>query len=213
MFPWDWLFDENNPVNKVTRAVYDFVYRIVSYVVDWFSIGIYAIWTVLYTIGAQVASIFVRFAELVANIAVTIATTVAHVVAEITKWVGGLIANVWGYVTGFFAWITARVVWLEAKIAQVFQDIIKWVYDNFIRPIWDKITDTISWVTGWINRIWMYIEHPELLVELIGGVLMRLWTQYVLRFGSAFARWLVRSMMGMAGEIFDLLERILDSVL
>jgi hypothetical protein len=213
MWPWEWLFDPSNPINKVGKAVYDFVYRIISTIMGWLTGIITAIWATLYTIAAQIANMLTQFVDFVASVAWTVAMSILHAVQQVEAWVGQLISNIWGYIWGMLSWISSAIAWLELKIYQVFQDMIKWVYDNVIHPIWDALNEFRIWATHWILVIGMYINHPELLIDLIGATLWRLWTQYVVRYGSALARWMLRSMMGMAGEIFDLLEHILTSII
>lgn len=133
--------------------------------------------------------------------------------AQITSWVIGLWNQLWSYVVE--AWNFAH--WVYSYLYNLVSGWINQVYQWVLRNIWDPL---YNWVTGiyksltrWINYILQYIEHPELLANLIGGYLIKVWLQLAKRFAVPLARWWMRTMMSLAGEFYDIIESILSAIL
>lgn len=213
MFPWDWILDPGNPVNQVATKIYNFVANAISGVMSWVSAAITTIWATLSMVFAEISNLWNQLVNFAVSIAVTVANAVTTAFSRITSWVSSIIANVWNFALSAYNWTIQQVHRLEQLIYSSVRDALNWIVQNVVQPVIATFEVFKTFVLVWINRLIQYLQHPELLAELIAGALLKLWMQYVARFGTVIARWLLRQMMSTAGEVFDLLERILASIL
>lgn len=213
MFPWDWILDPSNPVNQVATKIYNFVANAISGVMSWVSAAITTIWTYIIAIASEVTNLWNQFISYVVNIAVTVASAISSAINSVIRWINGVIAQVWSFIQGVYTWTIGEIHRLEQAIYNGIQDVIRWIVQNVVQPVVAAFTVFEQFATRWLNLFIQYVQHPELLAELLAGALLRLWIQYVRRFGSVIARWLLHQMMSTAGTVFDLLEHILVSIL
>jgi phage-related protein len=213
MWPWDWVIAAGNAVAGISQQVYDWVSRLIASVTSWVTNAFNVVWNAIGTLVADIASVFgsaIAFAE---SLLGQLWGVIQQVRQDITNWVTRIWNDVWNYARGVYDWALNELGNLERSVDALFNAVYQWVQREVFDPLKRLYDGLMSWVTGWINKIWQYIQHPELLVQLVGGFLMRTWLSYVRQFGPVLARWLIRNMRGLAGEVFDLLEHVISSVL
>lgn len=213
MWPWDWVIAAGKAVSGISQQVYDWVTQLIASVTSWVNDAINSIWKGINSVWADVTHVWNQLVGFIDNLASSLWGGITHLWNIIQGWVLSLVNDLWSFVRWLYDWASKFIDSVWRQLVKYVNDVYQWV----LREIWDPLKrlydGILGWATQWITRIWQYIEHPELLVQLIGSFLLRMWLQYVLRFGAVFARWLVRNMMGMSGLIFDLLEHVLSSIL
>lgn len=213
MWPWDWISSAGNAISGLGQKAVDWVNSLIASVMSWVTDAVNSIWGAIQGIWRDAIHTWDLLVGYINNLTQTVWDWITHTASQIYEWALRLINDLWHYIYGFYAWALSQVEWLAGQIAKVFRDIYDWV----LREIWDPLYRAYTWIKDfvetWIPRIWQYIEHPELLVQLIWAFIVRMWLQYVIRFGLVFTRWLVHNMMGMAGEVFDILENIMANIL
>lgn len=133
--------------------------------------------------------------------------------ADIVRWTSGLINQLWSYVQealNFAHWVYS---YLTGLIARAINDMYQWVLRNIWDPLYNWVTGIYKYLTQYINYILQFIEHPELLAQLIGTYLLKTWLSLAKRFAVPLARWWMRTMMSLTGEFFDIIESIISQVL
>lgn len=211
---WDWLLGGGTILaSGVPKQVYDWVISGLSWLWAWVSSAITQIWATITTIWNSIRNLWSQISAFVMTLLVSIENWVKSLVQSVVSWVTGWIAQLWGYVTGFFTWIGTQLTNLWNYIYGIAATIIRWVNDNVIVPLTSAINNIRAFFTQWIVRIWMYIQHPELLVNLIAGALLALWQQYIQQFGGMVVRWILQKSLQQAGFFYDVIETILASIL
>lgn len=213
MWPWDWVTALGSGISGISQKIYDWVSQQIASVMSWVTSAISDIWNAISAIYRDISNLWNQIVGFVVNLIGTITLWVENIVQGITRWVEQLVGSLWQRVTDVINWILGEIGRISAYVSSAVQNIIRWVYNDVWLPIVRAVNDVRNFAVQWIGRIWQYFEHPELLVALIAGNLLRLWQQYILRFGTAIAKWLLRKMMGLAGEVFDLLEMILSAII
>lgn len=213
MWPWDWVIAAGNKLAGVSKDVYDWVSSLIASVTSWVNDAINSIWHGINQVWADITRVWNTLVAFVSTLAAQVWGAIARAVDQLTSWALRLINDIWGYLRGLYDWIVRQIDRVWHDVLALIDEIYRWVKKEIWDPLVRLYNDIKDWVEQWIARIWQYIEHPELLVQLIGSFLLRMWTQYVLRFGSVIVRWLLHHMTSMAGEVFDMLESIISSVL
>lgn len=136
-----------------------------------------------------------------------------HIFQDITKWVSGLWDQLYQLIVQ--GWNFAHWVYnyLYNLVTGWINDVYKWVIRNIWDPLYNWATGLFKYLTQYINYLLQFIQHPELLAELIGGYLLKTWLSLARRFAVPLARWWMRTMMSMVGEFFDIIETIISQVL
>ena len=213
MWPWDWITSAGNAISGLGQKAVDWVNSLIASVMSWVTGAINSIWKSIQSTWDDIDNMWNRLVGYIDNLTQTAWNWVTHTASQIYDWALRLINDIWHYIYGLYSWAVSELDKLGRLIERIWSDIVGWV----VREIWDPLKrlydDVKNFIDTWIPRIWQYIEHPELLVQLIGAFLLRMWLQYVIRFAGVLTRWIVRNMLGMAGEVFDVLETILANIL
>lgn len=213
MWPWDWVIAAGQWISGVSQSVYNWVTRLVTSVTDWATNAFNAVWTYLGTLVSYIASVWDRTVMFVNTLAAQVWAIIAKTGQDISNWVTGIWNDLWKYAKSAWDWSVQAVDKIYHWIDYVVNAVYSWVQREVWQPLkraWDDFT---NWASGWITRIWQYIEHPELLVKLLGSFLLSMWTSYIRQFGITLTRWFIRNMRGLAGEVFDLIEYILSAII
>lgn len=213
MWPWDWVIAAGNAISGLSQKAIDWVNSLIASVTSWVSSAIDSIWSSITGIWHDIQSVWDQLVGFVNNLWVQLWAGITSLGHTISDWVSRLVNDLWSFINRLYDWASNELGRLGGLIDKVWNDITRWVQTEIWDPLVRAYEDVKTWVTGLFNRVWQYIEHPELLVSLIGGFLLRLWMQYVMRYAMPLARWVVRNMMGLAGPVFDLLESILTNIL
>lgn len=213
MWPWDWVIAAGRGVVGLSQKVVDYINSVIASVMSWVTSAIASIWSGLGTLVSDVALALGQAINFAENLVKQVWDALEFLSRTLNQLVYYLFNTAWQYIQGIFNWVVGQLARLEANLLSWANDVYQWVLREVYDPLKRAYDGMLNWATGWFNQIWQYIQHPELLVQLIGAFLLRMWLQYVLRFAAVFTRWIVRNMMGMAGEVFDVLENILSNIL
>jgi phage-related protein len=213
MWPWDWVISAGKYIAGVSQDVYNWVTSLIASVTSWVTDAIDSIWHTIETIGRELGSVWSHIAETVENAVSAVYGWIRHLVQDVYDWASRGLQDLWNWARGTWDWIVRQIAEVRNWIASGLQQIIDWVNREVWQPLVRLYNSLRDYASGWIARIWQYIEHPELLVELVGGYLLKMWLRYVARFGLSIARFILRQMMSLRGEVFDLIEHVLVSIL
>lgn len=213
MWPWDWVIAAGNGISGIAQKIYDWVTQQIAALTSWVTSAISDIWNAISRIYQDIANVWNEVVRFVVNLVAMAEAWVENTVNGILRWTGEQFLHLVNSINDFIQWVEQSIGRLTNQLVGYIQGVVRWVHDEVWVPLVRAISDVRSFVTTWIPRIWQYIQHPELLVKLIAGDLLGFWQRYVMRYGTAIARWMLRKMMGMAGEVFDLLETILSAII
>lgn len=158
------------------------------------------------------------------NLAVSIEQWGNSMFNNIVGWVNSIGANIMRWASGLINQVVqlAREAWdfghwvysyLYNLVSGWINDVYRWVLQNIWQPLYNLATGIYRDLTAWVNYILQFIQHPELLANLIGTYLLKEWLSLVKRFAVPLARWWMRTMMSLAGEFYDIIETIISQVL
>lgn len=211
--PWNWVkagwdFSFGN-----VKALYQWVLTTVAQVYDYVNGWIQWLESAINSVYQYAANLAVSVEQWAATVYGNVTGWVQNLIAQLEAWTVGLWNQVWQYAKealDFAHWVYS---YLYNLVSGWIQDVYQWV----LREIWDPLYNWINGIykslTSTINSILMYIEHPELLANLIGGYLIGAWVSLAKRFAVPLARWWMRTMMSLAGEFIDIIESIISNVL
>lgn len=213
MWPWDWISSAGNAISGLTQKAVDWVNSLIASVMSWVTDAINKIWHSISSVWDDITSVWNRLVGYINNLTDMAWRWVSNTARQIYDWALRLINDLWGYVKWLYNWAANELDHLYHLIWGWVQDVYNWVRREIWDPLYRLYNDVKNWFIQMFNRVWQYIEHPELLVKLIGGFLIRVWVDWVKQFGPMIVRWLIGNMRGLAGEVFDLLEHIISAVL
>lgn len=213
MWPWDWVIAAGSAISGVSQAVYNWVTQLVTTMMSWVTDAINSIWNTIKSIWDGIHNVWDQVSRYAEELVNGVYRFISSSVSDIMNYVGRLIDDVWHYAQSVYEWVVRSLSDLENRLLSYVNRVYNWVRTEIWDPLNRLYNGIRDWATQWIGRIWQYIEHPELLVNLIGAFMLRMWMQYVIRFAAVFTRWLIRSMASMAGEVFDLLEHVISSII
>jgi hypothetical protein len=213
MWPWDWVIGAGNAIAGISQKVYDWVTSQITAVMSWVMDAINSIWASISALWSEVERVAESIASGLVDIATSFTAWISSAITGVLSWAEGKIAELWSYARGVYNWAIGEFDHLRSLISDAVSGVLSWVDRNIWQPLNAAYRDVRNFVDIWIPRIWQYFQHPELIADLVGAALLRLWQRYVLRLGPAIARWLIHEMMKAAGEVFDLLEYILSSII
>lgn len=133
--------------------------------------------------------------------------------ADIKRWVSGLWDQLWQYVKEAWDFAHWSFNYLYNLVSGWINDVYKWVLRNIWDPLYNYITGVYKTLTKAINDVMQYIQHPELLANLLGAYLIRSAMSLAKRFAVPLAKWWMRTMMSLAGDFMDIIESIISQVL
>lgn len=132
---------------------------------------------------------------------------------NIMSWASRLIQQAWSFIQETWDFAHWVYTYLQNLFAGWINDVYKWVQREIWDPLYNWVTGIYKQLTGWINYLLQYIQHPELLASLIGSYLIKAMFPIAKRLAVPFARWLMKTMMSMVGEFYDVIETVISHVL
>lgn len=213
MWPWDWIAAAGSGISGLTQKAVDWVNSLIASVMSWVTDAVNAIWRGINNVWHYTSVVWDAAVRFVNETASTIWQWIIHYSTWLGHWILGMVNDLWGYAVSVYKWALNQFDQVWNYIYGAVRDIYAWVNREVYQPLYRLYNGVVSWVSQLFNQVWQYIQHPELLVSLIGGYLVRTGWKYVRQFGAPVTRWIVRNMMGMAGEVFDVIEGIISSIL
>lgn len=213
MWPWDWIKAAGSAISGLSQKAVDWVNSLVASVMSWVTDSLNAVWSSITGLWNDITGVWNKLVGFIEHTAETIWNTFYRWTHIIADWITGMISQLWQYAQGIYNWALKQINAVWNYIFQFARDIYSWILRNIWDPLYQDFQNATAWASQWFNQIWQYIEHPELLVNLLGRYLLTVWLQLVKQFAVPLVRWLIRAMRTMAGEVFDLLESVISSII
>lgn len=105
------------------------------------------------------------------------------------------------------------IVRLANDIVSAVRNVTSWVIDHVYRPLLNDVTTVWHWITHEGAFIYDLITHPEKLAALLASYLWGSWLGLFKSHGKQIARWLLKGMPNMVGELTDALETFISNLL
>lgn len=213
MWPWDWIIAAGSGISGLGQKAVDWVNSLIASVMSWVTDAVNTIWRTISNIWNYIAHVWLVINSFVVQVAENIYRWADHEIHIISDWILGMVNQLWAYAQSLYKWATNQLNQVWNFLFQFIHDIYSYILNNIWNPLYQDFQDAKAWASQWFNSVWQYIEHPELLVNLIGHYLMTVWLQLARQFAVPFVRWLIRAMRSMAGEVFDMLENVISSII
>ena len=208
---WDWLSNQFGNVFSDVNSAYQWLMGVIRSVWSWLwssLVGIYAEFTVLM---ADIGSIAQGFFSLVYSIWAQAQTLIFAVFGSLASIIGTQVSRLWSYALSMYATFADLSNKAFTLIYNVEQRIYGWIGTYVVAPF----TAIIGAISGRLGHLWDeyfgLITHPERIVKLIGGYLWSAWHDILKKGGRGIGRFLLHGMMGIAGEVWDVMESILSA--
>lgn len=213
MWPWDWIKAAGSALSGLSQKAVDWVNQLIASVMSWVTDAVNSIWRTISSIWDDIAKVWDNVVSFVTNLVNDVWRGISTLTNQVFRWIADGVNQVWQYAKGAYEWAEQEIGRVSTWVTNMFEYIYTWVKQNVYDPLVKLYDDVKNWVIQTFNQVWQYIQHPELLIKLIGGALMHLWMQYVRQFALVFVRWIINAMKSMAGEVFDLLESVLSNII
>jgi phage-related protein len=191
---WNWIL-------KTISAVYSFIDREFQ-VVERYATDVYNYLDGLFHTAWN-------FIVQVYNYAKSIVDVVIH---DVVSWVTRIWNDVFSFAKGVYEQLVQWADYFKHLIASVIDDIRTWVVNNIWNPLFNSIKEALGWITHEGAMMYDLLTHPDKLVALLGGYLWSAFLGLIKAGARPIGRFLVHIMMGMAGEVADVLEAIISSL-
>lgn len=211
--PWNWVKGLWNASFSTIKQLFQWVinefgllYDYVNALILWIETAV----TAAMTYAANLATSIEHWVDSIWN---NLVAWIKQISADIIAWTARQINSLWADIRA--AWDFAHWVYsyITGLIDRVIADVYRWVIQNVWNPLYNWVTGIYRNLLQYINYILQFIEHPELLAQLIGAYLLKTWLTLAKRFAVPLARWWMRTMMSLVGEFFDIIETIISQVL
>ena len=186
----------------------------------------------------QIASVYTWIDNILASIGaefMAIASTIAGYFTEAMIAIGAAVVDAAAFTMKMFgdiySWATAELYALSVQLGGMFsyftrglsdawntftgwiEQLRQWVEQNVLGPLTSWLKTLEGYVTYWLGYILKYIQHPELLVQLLGGYLASAWLALLKQFALPITRFIMNNMRSLADEFVGLLEEIISAIL
>jgi phage-related protein len=213
VWPWDWVIAAGRGVAGLSQKAVDWVNQLIASVTSWVLTALNSIWSTIGSIWSDITHVWNSLMQFVGQISVDVASAITRETSQVVSWITQGLNAVSSYIDYVYHWTVDQVTRLEGYAGGLVQEVYRWVDRNVYQPLARGYNSLLSYITSMFNRVWQYIEHPELLVSLIAGYLLSVWLALARRYAVPVTRWIINMMKSLAGEVFDLLETVLSSIL
>lgn len=213
MWPWDWVIAAGTGLSGLTQKAINWVSSLIASVMGWVTSAITALWGTIYSLWSDINHVWTSILSWVGSIVITVAGAIDRFSHVISNWILGLVGALWSYVKSLYLWAVGQFNTIWGFVNRLAGDLYGWVIREIYNPLLSLYNGIRNWVSQMFNDVWQYIQNPELLVNLIGSFILRNLLKYAKQFAVPVTRWFIRNMRGLAGEVFDLLESVLSSIL
>lgn len=134
-------------------------------------------------------------------------------IGNLRQYVDARIDNLSSSLSSRIDWFMRIVNILVFGLRLLIDGLKDWVETAVAGPIWNALNAFISRVTGELWTLFQYILHPELLVKLIGGYLFSAWLALLRAFAVPIARYIMRTMFALKGELIGILLDAIAAIL
>ena len=105
------------------------------------------------------------------------------------------------------------VVRLGNDIVSAVRNITAWAIKHIYDPLDKAFTSAWHWITHEGAFAYALLTHPERLAAILAGYLWKSWLALIRANSKQIARWLLKAMPGMVGELTDAVESFIHDLL
>lgn len=192
---WNWIL-------KTISAVYSFIDREFQ-VVERYATDIYNFLDGLFHTAWNFIVQVYNYAKSIVDV----------VIRDLISWVTRIWNDVFSFAKGVYEQLVQWVDFLKHLIASLIDDVRKWIINDIWNPLFAAIKTALDWITHEGAMMFDLLTHPNKLVALLGHYLWVAWLDLIKVAAKPIARWLLHTMMGMAGEVADVIETIIASLI
>lgn len=161
-----------------------------------------------------------REVEDISMVMLVIRTMVTALTAIVVINIGNLRSYVDARIDSLSSSLSSRIDWfmrivniLVFGLRLLIDGVKQWVEETVAGPLWNALNAFITRVTGELWTLFQYILHPELLVKLIAGYLFSAWLALLKAFAVPIARYIMRTMFALKGELVGILLDAIAAIL
>lgn len=213
MWPWDWVIAAGNAVSGLSQKAIDWVNSLIASVMSWVTSAINSIWSTISSIWADIQSVWNGLVSFINTVASEVWTGIRVLTVQVTGWIVDAVNGVRQFAEDAYHAVWNALNNVSNFLNGVINQVYRYIKEGVLDPLTRLYNDVKNWTVYTFNRVWQYIQHPEMLVSLIGGYLFSIWLQLVRRYARPVVHWIINVMKSMAGEVFDLLEEVISSVI
>lgn len=138
---------------------------------------------------------------------------VAVYIRNVIRWAQRLYDTLRKYAIGVYRFAVKWVDYVIKLVARTVGDITGWVIRDIWKPLHDFIAQAWHWVTHEGAYVYGLITHPDRLAGLLAHWIWISWISVTSKYARPIARWLLHQMPGMAHDVIDVFERILEALI
>lgn len=192
---WNWIL-------KTISAVYSFIDREFQ-VVERYATDVYHYLDGLFHTAWNFIVQVYNYAKSIVDV----------VIRDVVSWVTRIYNDVYGFAKGVYEQLVQWVDYLKHLIASAIDDVRAWIINDIWNPLFNSIKSALSWILHEGAMMYDLLTHPDRLAALLGSYLWRAGLGLIKAGAKPIARFFVHVMMGMAGEIADVLEAIISALI
>lgn len=194
--------DVKNWILRLIQAVYSFI----DGEIDALGREILDVYNEAIALGRSVE----QYAVSIYTVLSSVITTGLH---DVISWASNALNTLSSIVNAAIHDIEAGLDDVRNRILQAYHDIESWVMQNIWDPLWNFITTAIHWIENEGAFVYDLLTHPDKLVKLIASYIWQEWLTLLKTYAAPIGRWLLHSMIGLAGDLIDVFETIIAALL
>jgi len=210
---WDWIAGLAGQTWGNINQLYQYILRIIQGVIGWIAAQLDFISAEITSIWSFIANLSSQIWGFVSGVVVSIETALVLMAQNFTGWVTGLISDLRNYADWVYSTLAGSIGALYGNVRQWISGVQQWALNNIWNPLHDFAAGMFTQLLNLSNFVYGLLGHPDRLAALLAQYLWLSWLDLLKSYSGAIGRWLVRSMLGMAGEVVDVLESIIAALI
>jgi hypothetical protein len=135
------------------------------------------------------------------------------VIRDLVSWVTRTWNDVFSFAKGVYEQLVTWVDYLKHAIAVGLDDLRTWAVNDVWNPLFKYVSEALGWIAHEGAMMYDLLTNPDKLAALLGSYIWKAGLGLIKAGARPIGRFFVHIMMGMAGEIADVLEAIIAGLL
>lgn len=208
-----WLSDIGHFITGSISVVKDWLIRIIQSVYSFLDATLRHLESELVTSWNELNG-FIGAVERFARSAYDALTIYVRVMwKETLSWVTSALDDIRTYLDRTVSWITHEITRLSAETLALIDDLKTWIVKNIIDPLISDVSAILNWLETYGSLVTTFLTHPDILAAWLARYLWRSYFELIRKYSVPIGRWIIHSMIGVAGDVADVLETIMTSLL
>lgn len=208
-----WLSDIGHFITGSISVVKDWLIRIIQSVYSFLDATLRHLESELVTSWNELNG-FIGAVERFARSAYDALTIYVRVMwKETLSWVTSALDDIRTYLDRTVSWITHEITRLSAETLALIDDLKTWIVKNIIDPLISDVSAILNWLETYGSLVTTFLTHPDILAAWLARYLWRSYFELIRKHSVPIGRWIIHSMIGVAGDVADVLETIMTSLL